>query len=100
MITIINTIINNKFYNNRWTLFIIRDRETLQRPEIWVVEFPHSHPSLPLFLTSSYLLSADIERYLLEKARVTYQNPDERSFHIFYQMLKGMTPEERKSLVS
>ncbi|KAL5264132.1 hypothetical protein ACHWQZ_G005272 [Mnemiopsis leidyi] len=40
--------------------------------------------------------SADIERYLLEKARVTYQNPDERSFHIFYQMLKGMEPEELK----
>jgi len=40
--------------------------------------------------------SADIERYLLEKARVTYQNPDERSFHIFYQMLKGMSPDELK----
>ncbi|XP_063675609.1 myosin heavy chain, striated muscle-like isoform X4 [Bolinopsis microptera] len=40
--------------------------------------------------------SADIERYLLEKARVTYQNPDERSFHIFYQMLKGMNADELK----
>lgn len=39
--------------------------------------------------------SADIERYLLEKARVTYQNPDERSFHIFYQMIKGMDKAER-----
>jgi hypothetical protein len=50
--------------------------------------------SLPFTFTFTFTCSADIERYLLEKARVTYQNPDERSFHIFYQMLKGMSPDE------
>ena len=39
------------------------------------------------------LASADIEYYLLEKARMTYQNPEERNFHIFYQIFKGV-PEE------
>lgn len=39
------------------------------------------------------LASADIEYYLLEKARLTYQNPEERNFHIFYQIFKGV-PED------
>ncbi|PRD18053.1 UNVERIFIED_CONTAM: Mhc [Trichonephila clavipes] len=35
------------------------------------------------------LAGADIETYLLEKARVISQQPLERSYHIFYQIMSG-----------
>ncbi|XP_059908426.1 myosin heavy chain, fast skeletal muscle-like [Gadus macrocephalus] len=45
------------------------------------------------FNTSGKLASADIETYLLEKSRVTFQLPDERGYHIFYQMMTNHKPE-------
>jgi len=41
------------------------------------------------FGNSGKLAGADIETYLLEKARVISQQPLERSYHIFYQMMSG-----------
>lgn len=38
------------------------------------------------------LAGADIETYLLEKARVISQQPLERSYHIFYQIMSGAIP--------
>ncbi|NXJ65062.1 MYH3 protein, partial [Rostratula benghalensis] len=45
------------------------------------------------FGTSGKLASGDIETYLLEKSRVTFQLKAERSYHIFYQILSNKKAE-------
>ncbi|XP_010220004.1 PREDICTED: myosin-4-like, partial [Tinamus guttatus] len=45
------------------------------------------------FGATGKLASADIETYLLEKSRVTFQLKAERSYHIFYQIMSNMKPE-------
>uniref|UniRef100_F6UD31 Myosin-2 n=1 Tax=Ornithorhynchus anatinus TaxID=9258 RepID=F6UD31_ORNAN len=45
------------------------------------------------FGTTGKLASADIETYLLEKSRVTFQLKAERSYHIFYQITSNKKPE-------
>ncbi|XP_037543368.1 unconventional myosin-XIX [Nematolebias whitei] len=42
------------------------------------------------------LIGASVQTYLLEKTRVSCQPANERNFHIFYQMMKGATDEQRK----
>uniref|UniRef100_A0A673AYI7 Myosin XIX n=1 Tax=Sphaeramia orbicularis TaxID=375764 RepID=A0A673AYI7_9TELE len=41
------------------------------------------------------LVGASVQTYLLEKTRVANQPTNERNFHIFYQMMKGATDEQR-----
>lgn len=41
------------------------------------------------------LVGASVQTYLLEKTRVAFQPAGERNFHIFYQMMKGATNEQR-----
>ncbi|KAL1254219.1 hypothetical protein QQF64_016448 [Cirrhinus molitorella] len=45
------------------------------------------------FGMSGKLSSADIETYLLEKSRVTFQLKAERNYHIFFQILSNEKPE-------
>ncbi|XP_030361685.1 myosin heavy chain, skeletal muscle, adult isoform X1 [Strigops habroptila] len=45
------------------------------------------------FGATGKLASADIETYLLEKSRVTFQLHAERSYHIFYQIMSNKKPE-------
>ncbi|XP_047196744.1 myosin-10 isoform X6 [Hippoglossus stenolepis] len=51
------------------------------------------------FDVAGYIVGANIETYLLEKSRATRQAKDERTFHIFYQMLCGASTETRADLL-
>uniref|UniRef100_A0A3B4AD74 Uncharacterized protein n=1 Tax=Periophthalmus magnuspinnatus TaxID=409849 RepID=A0A3B4AD74_9GOBI len=51
------------------------------------------------FDVAGYIVGANIETYLLEKSRATRQAKDERTFHIFYQMLCGTSAETRADLL-
>ncbi|XP_020707710.1 myosin heavy chain, muscle isoform X3 [Athalia rosae] len=51
------------------------------------------------FGPSGKLAGADIETYLLEKARVISQQSLERSYHIFYQMMSGAVPNLKQMLL-
>merc|ERR1712038_395324 len=51
------------------------------------------------FDASGYIAGANIETYLLEKARVIRQAEEERTFHIFYQLLAGCNADLRKKFI-
>ncbi len=44
------------------------------------------------------MVGASIETYLLEKSRLVGQAKGERNFHVFYQLLKGASAEQKAAL--
>jgi len=48
------------------------------------------------FSENGKILSAKIYNYLLEKSRVIQTSPEERNYHIFYQLIKGADEREKK----
>ncbi|MED6280454.1 Myosin-10 [Characodon lateralis] len=51
------------------------------------------------FDVAGYIVGANIETYLLEKSRAIRQAKDERTFHIFYQLLAGAGEHLRSDLL-
>ncbi|CAO1373534.1 unnamed protein product [Diamesa serratosioi] len=51
------------------------------------------------FDASGYISGANIETYLLEKSRAIRQAKDERTFHIFYQLLAGASPDQKDKFI-
>lgn len=51
------------------------------------------------FDASGYISGANIETYLLEKSRAIRQTKDERTFHIFYQLLAGASADQRERFI-
>ncbi|KAF9961601.1 hypothetical protein BGZ72_002914 [Mortierella alpina] len=51
------------------------------------------------FTSTGQIAGGNIERYLFEKSRVTYQTAQERNYHIFYQLMAGAPADVKKSLL-
>lgn len=49
-----------------------------------------------IFFRNGAIAGAKITEYLLEKSRIVTHAADERNYHVFYEMLKGLRPEEKE----
>eukprot|EP00934_Nitzschia_sp_Nitz4_P002310 Nitzschia sp. Nitz4//scaffold3_size479765//246480//251709//NITZ4_000105-RA/size479765-augustus-gene-1.601-mRNA-1//-1//CDS//3329550773//2310//frame0 len=48
------------------------------------------------FSRAGHLMGAKVQTYLLEKVRIAFHASGERNYHIFYQLLRGATEEQKE----
>lgn len=48
------------------------------------------------FNRAGHLMGAKVQTYLLEKVRVTFHATGERNYHMFYQLLRGASQEQKE----
>ncbi|XP_063236075.1 unconventional myosin-XV [Bacillus rossius redtenbacheri] len=51
---------------------------------------------LEVHFKAGVILGAKVTEYLLEKSRIVTQAPEERNYHVFYEMLKGLGSDDKE----